>query len=70
MVEHFTAELVTKHQFLVRPRKVVVANESRQLAKGIAVMADVQIGAADATARDLHYALALGWNGLRAIDDL
>jgi len=70
MVEHFTTELVTKHQFLVKPRKVVVANASHQLAKGIAVMADVQIGAADATARDLQYALALGWNRLRAIDDL
>ena len=60
MVKDLAAELVTKHQFLIGFRKIVVADAPHQLAKVIAVIADMQIRATDAAAQDLEDALALG----------
>jgi hypothetical protein len=53
VVEDFTAELVAKHDRLVRAGAVGVAGPGHHVGSLVAVVAGVQIRTADATAQDV-----------------
>ena len=59
-IDYLANEFVPEHDLLVRAHGAVVAGFGRYVGEFVAVMAGVQVGAADAAAQDVDQQLALG----------
>ena len=63
------AELVTEDDLLVRAHEVLVARLDHHVGELVAVMARVEVRAADAAAKDVDQKLALAGHRRLALDD-
>jgi hypothetical protein len=70
VVEHFAAELVAEDDRLVRAHEVGVTGLGHHVGELVAVVAGVQVRAADAAAQDVDEQLALRRRWGRLVDDL
>ena len=69
-LDHLTAELVAHHHRLGRAHEAVVAGDGGVVGELVAVVAGVQVGAADAARDDVEHELAAGRRGLGDVGDL